>query len=67
MMTTFGKMKRSHSKKVAVYSASSLFYNDVVPSVKSMLKNGGVDEIVIMTQDDALPYEMPENVKVLNV
>ena len=67
MMTTFGKMKRSRSKKVAVYSASSLFYNDVVPSVKSMLKNGGVDEIVIMTQDDALPYETPENVKVLNV
>lgn len=54
-------------KRIAVYSASRLYYEAVVPSVKSMLTNGNIDEVWIMTQDDYLPFWVPDNVHVLNV
>lgn len=54
-------------KKIAVYSASRPYYEAVIPSLKSMLINGGIDEVWIMAQDDFLPYWVPENVHVLNV
>jgi len=54
-------------KKVIVYPASRAFYVDVFSAVNSAIQNAGVDEIVLMIQDDQFPFELPENVRTINV
>ena len=51
--------------KKAVYLVSKLYYDAVIPSVKSLLMNSGVDEVYLLTEGK-YPNTLPENVKVIN-
>ena len=58
----------SDKRKTAVYMATREWYEKVMPSVKSMLKNSpGIDRIVILIEDDEFPYPLPEKVETRNV
>lgn len=54
-------------KKIVVYPASRVYYNDVIPAVNSCLANGNVDEIVIMIEDDVFPRQLPDRVRTMNI
>ena len=53
--------------KAAVYIATRNYYKDVLPSVKSLLKNSDVDRIFLLIEDGTFPYELPEKVTTVNV
>ena len=53
--------------RIACYFATSNIYPYVMPAVKSMLKNGGVDEIHVFAEDPYLGYPVPDNVRVVDV
>ena len=53
--------------RVAVYTGSRNLYHDMIPAVKSMLKNGKPDLIYLLIEDDKFPYWLPSNVKTINV
>lgn len=53
--------------KAAAYIATRNYYNDVLPSVKSLLANSDVDKIVILIEDDVFPHKLPKRVMTVNV
>ncbi len=53
--------------RVAVYTGSRNLYPDMIPAVKSMLKNGNPDLIYLLIEDDKFPYWLPSKVKTINV
>ena len=53
--------------RVAVYTGSRNLYPDMIPAVKSMLKNGKPDLIYLLIEDDKFPFWLPSNVKTINV
>ena len=53
--------------RVAVYTGSRNLYPDMIPAVKSMLKNGKPDLIYLLIEDDQFPFWLPSNVKTINV
>lgn len=53
--------------KDVVYTGSRNLYKVMVPSVKSLLLNGNVDEVWLLIEDDEFPSWLPENVHVINV
>jgi len=54
-------------KKTVVYSMSRMIYQTIVPSLNSLLNNGGIDEVFILAQDDDIGLNLPENIRVINV
>ncbi len=53
--------------KAAAYIATRNYYEDVLPSVKSLLTNSDVDKIVLLIEDDVFPYKLPKRVMTVNV
>ena len=54
-------------KKTACYLATRNVYPQVAPSLKSLLKNGGVDRVYILAEDGDLGYDLPSKVIVKNI
>ena len=52
--------------RTAVYPASRMYYERVLPSVKSLLCNSDVDQVVLTIEDDEYPGQLPECVKTVN-
>lgn len=52
--------------KAAAYLATRNYYEDVLPSVKSLLVNSDVDKIVLLIEDDTFPYKLPDRVMTVN-
>lgn len=53
--------------KAAVYGATRNVYEDVIPSIKSLLMNSDVDKIYILAEDNELPFYLPKECEVVNV
>lgn len=53
--------------KVAVYGATRNVYEDVIPSIKSLLLHSDVDKIYILAEDNELPFYLPKECEVINV
>lgn len=54
-------------EKTVCYFATRNVYVDVVPSLKSLLKNGNIDRVCILAEDDDLGFDLPAKVAVYNV
>ena len=53
--------------KVACYAATRNYYMNVFPSLKSLLRNGNVDRVYILAEDDDIGIDLPAKVIVKNV
>lgn len=53
--------------KAAIYGATRNVYEDVIPSIKSLLLHSDVDKIYILAEDDELPFYLPKECEVINV
>jgi len=53
--------------RAAVYPVSRVYYEKVLPSVKSLMVNSDIDEIFLTIEDDQYPGYLPECVHTLNV
>lgn len=53
--------------KVACYAATRNYYLNVMPSLKSLLKNGNIDRVYILAEDDDIGVDLPAKVIVKNV
>lgn len=54
-------------EKCVVYSGTRNVYDDIVPALKSLLKNSQVDRVFILIEDDKFPQRLPEECEVINV
>ncbi len=52
---------------VAVYPVSRTYTHQVTPSIKSLMLNSDVDQIILLTEMDQFPEHLPKCVKPLNV
>ena len=53
--------------KAAVYCGTRNVYDDMIPSMKSLLIHSDVDKIYFLIEDDQFPYELPPEVECINV
>ena len=53
--------------KAAVYSGTRNVYQDMIPSMKSLLIHSDVDKVYFLIEDDKFPYELPPEVECINV
>lgn len=53
--------------KAAVYCGTRNVYQDMIPSMKSLLIHSNVDKIYFLIEDDTFPYELPPEVECINV
>lgn len=53
--------------KAAVYAGTRNVYEDMIPSMKSLLIHSDVDKIYFLIEDDEFPYELPPEVECINV
>ena len=53
--------------RTAVFPASRLYYHDVIPSVKAILLNSSVEEVILTIEDDVFPEHLPSCVRTVNV
>lgn len=53
--------------KAAVYAGTRNVYEDMIPSMKSLLIHSDVDKIYFLIEDDEFPYDLPPEVKCINV
>ena len=53
--------------RVVVYGVTRNIYEKLRPSIRSLNEKTRIDRIYILTEDDALPFRIPENARVLNV
>lgn len=53
--------------KAAVYAGTRNVYQDMIPSMKSLLIHSDVDKIYFLIEDDEFPYELPPEVECINV
>ncbi len=53
--------------KAAVYGATRNAYEDMIPSIKSLLVNSDVDKIYMLIEDDVFPMELPPECETINV
>lgn len=53
--------------KAAVYGATRNVYEDMLPSIKSLLLNSDVDKIYMLIEDDSFICELPKECEVINV
>ena len=54
-------------RKVAVYAGTRNLYDAMRTAVVSLLTNNVIDRVYLLIEDDRFPYEMPGNVKAVNV
>lgn len=50
-----------------MYTATRNAYQDMMVSMKSLLHHTKVDRVYCLTEDDELPFEVPDFVKVINI
>ena len=53
--------------RAAVYCGTRNVYQDMIPSMKSLLIHSNVDKIYFLIEDDTFPYELPPEVECINV
>ena len=53
--------------KAVVYAGTRNVYQDMIPSMKSLLIHSDVDKIYFLIEDDEFPYELPPEVECINV
>lgn len=53
--------------KAAVYQGTRNIYQDMIPSMKSLLIHSDVDKVYFLIEDDEFPYELPPEVECINV
>lgn len=53
--------------KTVVYLATRNIYRNLFVCMESVLKNGCIDEVVFLIEDDEFPYPLADNVLVINV
>ena len=54
-------------EKAVCYFMTRNIYTKVLASLKSLLKNGNIDKVFLMIEDDEIGFWLPENVKTVNV
>lgn len=54
-------------EKAVCYFLTRNIYKNVLPSLKSLMKNGNIDKVFMMIEDDEIGFWLPENVKTVNV
>ena len=53
--------------RAAVYCGTRNIYQDMIPSMKSLLKYSNVEKIYFLIEDDQFSYELPPEVECINV
>lgn len=53
-------------KKAAVFISTRNWYAKMIVSVKSLLCNSDVDSVILVTEDDAFPDKLPEEIETIN-
>ena len=53
--------------KAAVYAGTRNVYEDMIPSIKSLLINSDVEKIYMLIEDDIFPIELPPECETINV
>lgn len=53
--------------KTVVYGATRNIYRNTIPCINSVLRNGNIDEVVILIEDDVFPFPLPDRVRTINV
>lgn len=53
--------------KAAVYAATRNMYDDMLPSIKSLLINSDVEKIYMLIEDDIFPHDLPKECETINV
>lgn len=53
--------------KYVVYTATRNYYEDTIPSMKSLLSHTHIDKVYFLIEDDVFPYWLPDCVEVINV
>lgn len=54
-------------RKCVSYCMTRNIYPMVIPSMKSLLANNNIDTVYLITEDDNIGIELPDNVKIINV
>lgn len=54
-------------EKTAVYMGTRNIYSDMIPSLKSLLRNSDVEKVYFLIEDDEFPEYLPPCVEVINV
>lgn len=54
-------------QRVVCYLMTRNIYNDVLPSLKSLLKNGNVDKVYLLIEDDWVGFDLPDKVETFNI
>lgn len=53
--------------KVAVYCGTRNVYQDMIPSMRSLLIHSDVNKIYFLIEDNEFPYELPPEVECINI
>lgn len=53
--------------RYAVYTATRNYYEDTIPSMKSLLSHTHIDRVFFLIEDDVFPFQLPDCVEVMNV
>lgn len=53
--------------RAAVYCGTRNVYEDMIPSMKSLLIHSNVDKVYFLIEDDEFPYELPPEVECINI
>ena len=53
--------------RAAVYSGTRNVYEDMIPSMKSLLIHSNVEKIYFLIEDDKFPYDLPPEVECINI
>ena len=53
--------------KCAVYAVTRNYYDDVIPSIKSLLMHSDVEKVYVLIEDDVFPHELPKECECINV
>ena len=53
--------------RTAAYCGTRNLYADMVTAAKSLLYHNGADRVGFLIEDDVFPYDLPNNVKTINV
>ena len=61
------KRRKNAEKKAAVYVGTRNVYHEMIPAAKSLLCNSDVDIIYFWIEDDAYPFEIPNEIHTVNV
>lgn len=53
--------------KAACYCMTHGYYENILPSLKSLLCNSDVDKVYLLIEDDDVGFKLPENVECINI